>query len=410
MPARLKQSRAITVIVAAALLLYVALSAALGWWLRDRLLQTELPDWAQLRLQAGWFHSDVDLVASTAAPLNARFSGQLQHGPLLRQPWQAGLLRLDGKLTPAPLRVAPDDSADASGTQPQSALTLSLQSGFSAHTSADMELPQWLDLSQQPAQFGGPVAGAVDIQLPGTSLHGGLQHATGRLCLPEFNLRWQELDWRLRLQTAADWLQSGDMRLAAAELVIAQADRCRLVAAGRDISTASLAGLQLQLGWPERSAIALQLIAAGWQAADTAIGPLQLEVTLAHVDRAALASWLQAAQQYRRQPAAGQLSMAQLALAAQTAELLQLRPLLQLHALSLRTAGGDFELNGEVELRPGGLRAQLQGETTAAAASAVMTVLLQDQAAAERMLQAWRRQGLVQELDGRWLINLVVNR
>ncbi|GAB4126343.1 MAG: hypothetical protein Tsb0027_25660 [Wenzhouxiangellaceae bacterium] len=410
MSAQLKQSRAITVIVASALLLYVALSAALGWWLRDRLLQTELPDWTQLRLQAGWFHSDVDLVSSTAAPLNARFSGHLQHGPLLRQPWPAGLLRLHGKLTPAPLRAAPDDSADTSGMQPQSALRLSLQSGFSGHSSAAMDLPQWLDLSQQPAQFGGPVAGTVDLLLPDTGLHGGLQHATGLLCLPELNLRWRELDWRLRLQTAADWLQSGDMTLAAEELVIAQADRCRLVAARGDASTATLAGLRLQLGWPERSAIALQLIAAGWQAADTAIGPLQLEVTLAHVDRAVLTNWLQAAQQHRRQPAADQLSMAQLALAAQTAELLQQRPLLQLHALLLRTAAGDFELSGEVELRPGGLRAQLQGETTAAAATAVMTVLLQDQAAAERMLQAWRRQGLVQELDGRWLINVVVNR
>lgn len=408
---------------ASVLLLYVALSAALGWWLRHQLAQTDLPDWVETSVEAGWFSSGITLSTRAGAPLAGRFQGQLQHGPLLREPWQAALLRLNGLLRLAGNHAALQNNSavtsstgTTSSTQPgtptQPALKVMLQSGFSGHTAASISLPHWLDSSRQPLLAGGPATGDLSIQAHGSSWRGSLQHAHGRLCRPDFNIHWRELDWRWHLDNANNWLQSGGVTLAADMLALTPADSCQLDDVDRHAAAAvSIATPGLQLDWPQQSTIGLRLEITAWHAAGDNIGPVLVELTLQNMDRAALSSWSQALIAHQQQTATAPANgMLQLALAAQTAELLRQRPLLRLHQLHISTRNGDFDLAGDIQLRPGGVQAELHGQTNADAARLALTVLLQDQTAAERMLLSWRRQGLVQELDERWLIDVVVNR
>lgn len=404
--------------VVGTLLLYVALTGVLGWWLRDQLVQAELPDWVQTRLQSGWFSSGVELSSSVGAPLDVRLHGRLQHGPLLRQPWQAGLLRLDGNLELAGQpQSLPDhgelDATIGNSTPDYRNLGVTLKTGFSGFTSIDMALPQRLDLRQQPALFNGPVTGTVTIKQDDSRGRGVLQHGRGILCLPNINTIWQELDWRMQLDNTANWLQSGGLILDAAVLSIHQGDPlCTLIDTSREVGkTATIGALRMQLDWPRETAIVLRMDAASWHAAANIIGPLHLRLELQQLDRAVLGAWLQAALDTRTS-ATGKASttMQQLTLAAQTAELLRTRPLLRLHQLLISSASGDFSLSGEIQLRPGGMRANLQGETNAKAAEQMLTVVMGDSAAASSMLQQWQRLGLVQDIDGRWLIDIVVNQ
>ncbi len=410
--------RRYTRILAVLLLGYVAVSASLGWWLRQQLRQADLPGWVQTQLQAGLFSSRVDLRTTAAAPVRGQFSGQLQHGPILRAPWQAGLLRFNGQLKLAgwPSSFPDHDDIDAVTDRHVPALRdldVTVASGLSGHTSITAELPQWLDLRQQPALLNGPVGGTVTMHLAGSTQRGVLQHTHGIVCLPDLNVSWKSLDWRLRLDDTAHWLRSGRMTLRGAMLAINQDQHaCTLVdSSWRAAAAVTIGPVQLQLDWPEQSALSLRLDVASWHAAGDNIGPLQADLVLQNVDRSALAAWLQAIGDHQRRPgSAVSQRMLQLGLAAQSAELLRQRPSLQLRKMLISTTSGDFELTGEIQLRPGGLRADLHGETTAAAARQALTVLLRDQSAADRMLQAWRRQGLVRDVDGRWLINIVVNR
>jgi hypothetical protein len=244
-----------------------------------------------------------------------------------------------------------------------------------------------------------------------------LTHPRGQLCLPDSSLSWQALQTELTLADYNALLQEGAFRLHSDTLGWQRGSGCTDVISRADDRTSDamlsaaasrVEQVQIDLRWPQASAPSLSLQAQRWQSAEKLIGPISLTLELHNLDRESLAEWLPTAYLYqsRTKPE----TMLQLNFAAQTAALLQQQPRLTINPLLIESSTGQFELSGEISLRPGGLRAELHGETSAAAARHILTVILQDEYAANMTLQQWQRLGIVQETDGRWLINIVVNR
>jgi len=415
--------RRIALLAAGLLFLHVSLTAAVGWLLRQQLeqqmSQTLPSSWLQQRLHAGLFSTGVELVTRPVAPLAAQFHGRLQHGPLLRSPLQPGLLRLRGDVSLRQNALS-ENVTPASSPHNQNQredLTIDLRSNLRGDVSTGIRLPQRLNLQHAQPTTSGPLHGLLQVLLRATAVQAELTHPGGQLCLPDSSLSWQALETELTLADYNAFLQQGSFGMRSDTLGWQRASGCtggtsraddRASDAMLPAAVGSVHQLHIELHWPQAAAPSLSLQAQRWQSADKLIGPVSLALELHNLDRVALAEWLPTAYlyQFRFKPD----PMLQLNFAAQTAALLQQQPRLKIDRLLIDSGTGRFELSGEISLRPGGLRAELQGETSAAAARQILTVMLQDEAAASRMLQQWQRLGIVQELDGRWLINIVVNR
>lgn len=414
--------RRITLLAAVLLALYVTASAVIGWLLRQQLTQQITQDpaasWLQQRLQAGVFNTGVELVTRPAAALAVQFRGQLQHGPLLRRPLQPGLMRLRGEvfLPRRDLSAVAHPAAPAVNETKRKDLTIDLSSSLLGDINTELRLPQLLDWRTAQPATGGPLQGLLQAQLQATTLQAMLEHPTGLLCLPGVNLEWQDLHTELVLADHANWLQDGRFTLGTALLGLQRgADCIDVVDKPTLTATASrLNQLQIKLRWPAplagaQKAATLSLHVTRWNSIGKAIGPLSIKLELHSLERTALADWLPLAiaLQSQNTPAT---TLQQLDLAALTAAVLQPRPRLLIKQVQIDSAAGQFVLNGEIILRAGGLQAKLHGETSAAAAQLILSVLLQDNEAASEMLQQWQRLGVVQDIAGRWLIDIVVNQ
>ncbi len=409
--------RRITLIVTVLLLLHTAVSAATGWLLRrqiqQQINQTAAASLLQQRLRAGVFNTEITLATAPTAPLAMRFHAGLQHGPLLRRPWQPGWLRLRGGMQL--LQTGADDEADHAGQRND--LEIDLYSNLRGHVSSTLLLPEQLDLRSATASTSGTLPGQLQLTLAAADLHAALKHPAGLLCLADNTVDWQHLQLELRLADYRNWLQNGLAKLHADRLgwrshasCIQRADHATgdPVRSAQSAAGSRLQAAQVQLRWPASAPPVLTLQAQNWQGGGQSMGPVKIELELHQLDRAAARQWLQAFYAYRTQPEPG--TLAPLNLAAQTAELLQQRPRLLLRQVEVATATGTLVLHGEIELRPGGMRAQIQGETSSETMQTMLTVLLQDQTDAMATLRQWRRLGIVQDIDGRLLIDVVVNQ
>jgi len=409
--------RRITLIIVVLLLLHTAVSAATGWLLRRQIQQqinlAPATSLLQQRLQAGVFNTEITLATAPTAPLAMRFHGGLQHGPLLRRPWQPGWLRLRGGMQLQ--QTGSDGENDHAGQSND--LEIDLYSNLRGQVSSTFLLPEQLDLRSAAASTSGALQGRLQLTLAAADLHAALKHPAGLLCLADNTVDWQDLKIELRLADYRNWLHDGLAKLRADRLgwrlgasCIQRADHATAKAhrSAQPAVGSMLQAAHVQLRWPASASPVLSLQAQNWHGGGQSIGPVNIELELHQLERAAASQWLQALYAYQAQPEPG--TLAQLNLAAQTTALLQQRPQLLLRQVQVAAAKGTFVLHGEIELRPGGMRAHVHGETTSEAIETMLTVLLQDQTQAMATLRQWRRLGIVQDIDGRLLIDVVVNQ
>lgn len=398
------------------LLGYVATSAGLGLLVRQQLQQ-------QLQLtalvnstQPGIFSSSIRLHNELGARVQFALNAMLQHGPILRSPPGFGMLRMRGDLRLARKTVDGSSITDASPVgqnhngeePPPAALKFQLDGSLGGHMTGHAQLPASIDLRTPQPAVSGPHNGLLVLHSR-SQLNSTFSQPFGRLCLPTSQLQWQQLLLELNIGSLDDWLQAGALELDAGAINVTTRQQCRedLPALSTGSSTRlALQQLHIDLQWPAAGDLQLKLDLASWHSIEDAIGPLHLQLRIAQIDRAALLAWLQSYSAYQRQPA----TLQQLTLAAQTAALLSTQPVLHIEHLEITAPAGSLSLTGQLQMLGSGMRAAIHAETSATAARQILTSLLHDPQLAAQTLQQWQRLGVIQDLDGRWLIEVIVNQ
>jgi len=324
--------------------------------------------------RVGWLSSDVTL-ASALHPGLESGRGRLQHGPLLIGPLEPGWLRLRATAFP----------------REGGAIPIAARLGLLGDWRVQAQLlPTTMALDGSLALTG---------RIGGDAVAARLDSPRGAIALPAGHLSWRQLEGQGEAAAPDKPLAGGQASLALASGAFAGG-----TASG--FGSVRIEGASVQLRWPRAQPrqLRLQLTTDALERAQRRIKLAGFSATVDNVDRTVLAQIL------RQLPGAELSQGPRGTLAINLATLAGGNPQIRIERLNLTTPDGDFQLTGQIGIRPAGLNADLRGQVPITAMHHILTWWYTDPVRARQVLDEWITNGLFRRQDGMLAFEWVVNR